>query len=328
VESLEFVQAWMVQQRWFVVGFLFVFGAVVGSFLNVVIHRLPHPDLSIVRPRSRCPRCDALVRWYDNIPLLSFALLRARCRGCGGAISWRYPLVELLTAGLAVALFLQLGPGLGLPLYFVFCASLVAISFIDLDHQIIPNEISLPGILAGFGVSFLGYDGFWIESLIGIAVGGGGLLLLTMGWALIRGKWAMGMGDVKLLAMIGAWLGWRALLFVLLFASLQGVLAAVGLLIAGVAPQPPLPDEEDEEAEKERIRSERAAKLGAVAQPAVAEDEPVEAGEGELAEAEAPEEDEAVGFMGSAIPFGPFLSLAAIEYLFFGQLFFDWLSGR
>ncbi len=291
LSAVELFQFWAVTHRWMFAAGLFVLGTVVGSFLNVVIHRLPR-DQSIIKPRSRCPHCGETIRWYDNVPLVSFALLRARCRFCKQKISWRYPLVELLTGALLVAIFIRFGPTRALPIHFAFSAALVAVSFIDLDHRIIPNEISLPGILLGFGCSFLAREGFWVESLIGIGVGGGGLLLLSLAYALIRGREGMGMGDIKLLAMLGAWLGWRSLLFIVLFASLQGVAASVGLALAGVKLKPPLPEEWEIEQEQEEKK-----------------------------------EEQEVGFLSAAIPFGPFLALSAVEYLFLGQIFFDWVSG-
>ena len=224
---------------------VFLFGATLGSFLNVVIHRLPQSE-SIVKPRSRCPACEHEIRWYDNIPILSFFLLGRKCRDCGQPISFRYPLVEALTAGLALVLWMKFGLSKELVVHFGFTGMLIAITFIDIDHRIIPNEISLPGILIGFACSFL-WEGFWVDSLIGLLVGGGGLLLLSMLYSLIRGREGMGMGDVKLLAMLGAWLGWQCLIFVLLFASIQGVLLAAILWIGGVKLKPPLPEEWEEE---------------------------------------------------------------------------------
>ena len=326
MEGIEQIQALMVEHRWPVAGALFFFGSMVGSFLNVVIHRLPDDEQSIVKPRSRCPACGQTIRWYDNIPILSFLILRARCRACSAHISWRYPLVEALTGFLLVALFFQFGPTRAVPIHFAFTAALVAISFIDFDLRIIPNEISLPGILVGFGCSFLAREGFWIESLIGAAVGGGGLLLISLAFQLIRGKEGMGMGDVKLLGMLGAWLGWRSLLFIVMWASLQGVAVTVVLwLIPGVKLQAPLPEEwEEEEArEKQREREREEERLKASPEGT----EGIEA-ENKEKEEEEEEEEEEVGFMGAAIPFGPFLALAAVEYLFFGQIFFDWLAGR
>jgi leader peptidase (prepilin peptidase)/N-methyltransferase len=319
VDGVEQVQYWLWQNRVGVSFGLFVLGAVVGSFLNVVIVRLPDPQQSIIKPRSRCPRCGRPIRWFENIPLLSFALLRGRCRGCAEPIGWRYPLVEALTGGLLVALFWQFGPTLALPVHFAFSAALVAIAFIDIDHRIIPNEISLPGILIGFGLSFLGREGFWVDSLIGIAAGGGSLLLLSLVYALIRGREGMGMGDVKLLAMLGAWLGWRSLLFIVLFASLQGVLVTVGMALAGVKLKPPLPEEWE-------LEEQAAAGPDPAASGEASADSSAEASG--LAKAEAVEQEEDVGFFGAAIPFGPFMALAAVEYLFLGQWFFDLIAGR
>ncbi len=274
-----------------------VFGAVVGSFLNVVIYRLPIEDRSIVRPRSSCPACGALISWYDNIPIVSFLLLRARCRSCRAHISLRYPLVEALTGGLLVLLWWRFGLSVALAVHFVFSAALVAITFIDIDHRIIPNQISLPGIVIAFGCSFL-WEGFWKDSLIGLLVGGGGLLLLSGGYSLIRKREGMGMGDVKLLAMLGAWLGWQCLLFVLLFASVQGVMASIVMLLSGVKLKPPLPEEWEEEAETPD------------------------------AETEEKKEEEETAFLAAAIPFGPFLALAAVEYLFLGSWFYALIRGQ
>jgi leader peptidase (prepilin peptidase)/N-methyltransferase len=271
---------------------VFLFGATLGSFLNVVIHRLPR-DESIVKPRSKCPACDHAIRWYDNIPVLSFFILGRKCRDCGQPISWRYPLVEALTAGLALALWFKFGLSKELVVHFGFTGMLIAITFIDIDHRIIPNQISLPGILIGFACSFLWGD-FWISSLIGLLVGGGGLLLLSLLYSLIRGREGMGMGDVKLLAMLGAWLGWQCLLFILLFASVQGVLLALILWISGVKLKPPLPEEWEEEEEE------------------VSKD----AGE-----------EPAPSFLLAAIPFGPFLAISAVEYLFLAEWFYGLMRG-
>jgi leader peptidase (prepilin peptidase)/N-methyltransferase len=278
---------------------VFLFGATVGSFLNVVILRLPE-DRSIVRPRSRCPGCGHAISWYDNIPILSFFLLKTRCRGCGQPISWRYPLVELLTALIALALWWRFDLSKELAVHFAFSAALIAVTFIDIDHRIIPNEISLPGILIAFGCSFM-WEGHWKDSLIGLLAGGGGLLVLSLFYSLIRGREGMGMGDVKLLAMLGAWLGWQCLLFILLFASVQGVLASVIMLTAGVKLKPPLPEEW--EGEEQRDRPDGDAESGT--------EEP----------------QEAVGFMVSAIPFGPFLALSAVEYLFLAEWFYGLIRG-
>jgi leader peptidase (prepilin peptidase)/N-methyltransferase len=205
-------------------------GCCIGSFLNVCIYRLPQ-DLSIVSPRSFCPRCRTPVRGYDNIPLLSYLLLRGKCRSCGNIISWRYPLVEALTGGLAVALFLKYGLTISFFALFPFTAALVVITFIDLDHRIIPDVISLPGIVVGFGLSFLLPDPSWKESLIGLLAGGGSLYLVAVAYETLTKREGMGGGDVKLLAMIGAWLGWKAVLFTLFFGSLSGTLIGGGAML-------------------------------------------------------------------------------------------------
>ena len=211
--------------------FAFVLGAVVGSFLNVCIYRLPNEE-SVVFPPSHCPNCDYQIRWYDNLPLLSYLFLKGKCRSCGTGISPQYPVVELLNGLLSLALFLRFGPGLIFAVLFVFCSSLVVITFIDLEHQIIPDTITLPGIVIGFIVSFFIPQLGWINSLIGIAAGGGSLLLIAQGYELIAKKEGMGGGDVKLLAMMGAFLGWKAILFIIFSASMRGSVIGVSVMMA------------------------------------------------------------------------------------------------
>jgi leader peptidase (prepilin peptidase) / N-methyltransferase len=211
----------------FFVVFFAAFGLIVGSFLNVCIYRLP-ADESVVHPRSRCPRCGTTIAWYDNLPLVSWALLRARCRGCSTPISARYPLVELLTGGLAILAVARFGLEPLTIALFVFTAALVLITFIDIDHRFIPDEVSLPGIVVGLGVSLLpGGIGLWNASL-GALLGGGILFLVAWGYERMTGREGMGYGDVKLLAMIGAFLGWQAIPAVIVIASLTG--SVVGLL--------------------------------------------------------------------------------------------------
>lgn len=210
--------------------FAFLFGAVVGSFLNVCICRLPEGK-SVVFPPSACPGCGSQIRWYDNIPIVSFLLLRARCRSCKAPISWRYPLVEALNGGLTLLLFLKFGPSLAFLALLIFCSSLVVITFIDLDHQIIPDEISLPGIVIGFAFSFfLPWNG-WLNSIFGILLGGGSLFLVAWGYERLTGKEGMGGGDIKLLAMMGAFLGWRSILFIVFSASLVGSVIGVSAMV-------------------------------------------------------------------------------------------------
>src|SRR3989304_3174858 len=173
----------------------FIFGAVVGSFLNVCIARIPNGE-SVVHPPSHCPKCKSPIAFYDNIPLLSYLVLRARCRACRERISPRYFLVELLTAALAVALFYKFALGPAFFVSFIFVAALLAISFIDLDVRIVPDVISLPGIVLGLLCSVLGYYFFYdpaeiiptpFSSLIGILVGGGFLLALAWAYEAVTG---------------------------------------------------------------------------------------------------------------------------------------------
>jgi leader peptidase (prepilin peptidase)/N-methyltransferase len=204
----------------------FVLGACIGSFLNVCIYRLP-ADESVVHPRSRCPRCGTLIAWYDNLPLVSWALLRARCRGCSTPISVRYPLVEALTGGLAILALARFGPAPLTVAVFVFTAALVLITFIDLDHRFIPDEVSLPGILVGLGVSLLPGGIGLRDAALGAAAGGGILWLVAWGYERLTGREGMGYGDVKLVAMIGAFLGWQAIPAVIIIASLTGSVAGL-----------------------------------------------------------------------------------------------------
>lgn len=209
----------------------FVFGALVGSFLNVAIIRLPAAEKSVVFPPSHCPHCKGKIRWHDNIPLLSFMLLRRRCRHCSSLISWQYPLVEFSMALLAALLYLQFSFTIPFIIYFVFCAALTVIIFIDYHHQIIPDVISLPGIVAGFACSFLNPMLTWYASALGILLGGGSLYVIAGGYYLITKRVGMGGGDIKLLAMIGAFLGWQSLLFVIFSSSLLGSIIGIGAMI-------------------------------------------------------------------------------------------------
>jgi len=210
--------------------FAFILGTVVGSFLNVCICRLPEGK-SIVSPPSACPKCGHQIRWYENIPIISFLVLRAKCRSCSLPISWRYPLVEALNGLLTLLLFLKFGVSLSFLALFIFCSSLVVITFIDLDHQIIPDEISLPGIVIGFLFAiFLPWNG-WFNSLLGILLGGGSLFLVAWGYEKLTGKEGMGGGDIKLLAMMGAFLGWRSVLFIIFAASLIGSVIGITAML-------------------------------------------------------------------------------------------------
>jgi leader peptidase (prepilin peptidase)/N-methyltransferase len=207
---------------------LFIFGICIGSFLNVCIYRLPHSK-SIVYPPSACPGCDTPIRSYDNIPILSFLLLRGKCRTCKTVISIRYPLVELMVGLFAVCAYLKFGLTLEALIIYIFIASLVVITFIDIDYRIIPDAISLPGIPIGFAASFFLPAITYKESLAGILVGGGSLLLVAWVYSLITKKEGMGGGDIKLLAMIGAFVGWKGVLLTIFLSSAIGTLC--GLLV-------------------------------------------------------------------------------------------------
>jgi leader peptidase (prepilin peptidase)/N-methyltransferase len=204
-----------------------LFGFAVGSFLNVLIARLPE-GRSIVRPGSACPRCGAPIAWFDNIPVMSWLLLGARCRQCREPISWRYPAVEALTAMLFALAFLRRGWGPDLPVVLALIAALIAITGIDLDHQIIPDVITLPGIATGFLLALLPGGLSWLDSLIGMLAGGGIFFLI-----ILASRGGMGGGDMKLGAMLGAFLGWKLALVGFMIAALAGGVFAILLLALG-----------------------------------------------------------------------------------------------
>ncbi len=240
-------------------------GAVVGSFLNVVIHRLPLGQ-SLVHPPSHCPRCGARVRPHHNLPVIGWLLLGGRCRDCREPISPRYPLVEALTAVLAAGWWARAESALAFGVYFVFLAGLVAVTFIDLDHKIIPDSLSLGGVVLGMAASFLLPLG-WKDSLVGAAAGGGILAAVAYGYEAVTGREGMGFGDVKLLAAIGAFLGWQAVLFTVFVSSVTGSVVGLAAIAMG----------------GRDLRFE--------------------------------------------VPFGPFLALGAVVYLFFGPELVRWYFG-
>ena len=210
--------------------FSIIFGAMVGSFLNVCIYRLPKEE-SIIWPRSHCPACKKMIRFYDNIPLISYLLLRGRCRYCKGPISLQYPLVEGVTALSSLFLIIKFGPSLSYLFYFAFVAALIAITVIDLYHQIIPDGISLPGIGVGLLASLVIPQITFFNSLMGILLGGGSLFLVATLYEWIFKREGMGGGDVKLLAMIGAFLGWKAVILTILLSSLIGSITGILIMI-------------------------------------------------------------------------------------------------
>lgn len=217
----------------------FLFGACIGSFLNVCIHRIPR-ELSIVRPGSHCPQCQAPIAWYDNIPLASWVLLRARCRRCGTHISARYFVVELLTALLFFGIAWRHGFDVRTPVYCVAASGLVLATFVDLDEMYIPDRVSLGGIALGLVLGPLApslHDaatawGGLKEAAIGAAAGSGLLGFVALAGEKIFKKEAMGMGDVKLVGAIGALMGWPAVVFTFFFSSLFGAIAGLAMIAA------------------------------------------------------------------------------------------------
>ncbi|HJY27627.1 MAG TPA: prepilin peptidase [Pyrinomonadaceae bacterium] len=232
-----------------------VFGAIVGSFLNVVVHRVPLEE-SIVFPNSRCPSCGAAIAFYDNIPVLSYIVLGAKCRRCKEHISFRYPAVELLTAALFVGVAWHDGLSAALPFDLVFASALLALVFIDAEHMILPNVITYPGIVfavvARVVIPYLGatphFDDLpslsqgalaglpvWVISLVGAVIGallgGGSLWLMGWTWEKLRGIEAMGLGDVKMMFMVGAYLGWRLTILTIFVGVFSGSIIGIFLMV-------------------------------------------------------------------------------------------------
>lgn len=208
--------------------FLFLTGLVIGSFLNVCIHRLPLKQ-SVVHPGSRCPGCGYALRWYDNIPVVSYALLRGRCRSCARRISIQYPIIEIVTAVVFLLHWHAFGPTIMLPLRLVFACALIVLFMIDLEHQILPDVITLPGIVVGVACSLFLPPGP-LMSVLGVLLGGGLLWAIAEAWLRLRKVDAMGFGDVKMLAMVGAWLGVKMVLVTFVLSSMMGGLIGVALI--------------------------------------------------------------------------------------------------
>jgi len=238
-------------------------GAIVGSFLNVCVYRIPR-SLSIVFPGSQCPNCKTHIAFYDNIPILSYLILKGKCRHCHAHISIKYPLVEAMNAVLYLGIFLKFGLSFTTLVYFIFVSILIVVSFIDFGFRIIPDGLSFSGIVLGFLSSLFILQITWLQSLLGILIGGGLLLAVALTYEKITHKEGMGGGDVKLLAMIGAFTGWQGIPFVILVSSFVG--AIVGIIFI--------------------ILTKKDTKF--------------------------------------AIPFGPFLSFAAILYIFLGPKLIRW----
>jgi leader peptidase (prepilin peptidase)/N-methyltransferase len=243
---------------------IFIFGICIGSFMNVCIYRLP-ASKSIINPaRSICPNCGNIIKFYDNIPILSYLWLKGKCRHCSSPIAFRYPLVELAGGFFALCAYFKFGITIEAFVYYALISSLLVITFIDIDHQIIPDVITFPGIPIFFFASFTLTAVTCKDSLLGILAGGGSLLLIAVTYNLLTKKEGMGGGDIKLLAMIGAAIGWKGVLFTIFIGSTIGTLVGIILM----------------------LRTRRGLKL--------------------------------------AIPFGPFLSMGAIIYIFFGSSIINW----
>lgn len=210
-----------------------VFGALIGSFLNVCIHRLPRRE-SIAWPGSHCPTCAQAIAWYDNIPLLSYLILRGRCRHCAVRIPIRYPVIEVLNSMGYVALLWFFGPGWPTVAYGLLYSALLVVAGTDLSHKIIPNAITFPGIAVGLLSAATVLPLGFVNGLIGLLVGGGILWLLAWASPYLFGKEGMGGGDIKLLAMIGAFLGWKPALMTIMVGSFLGSLVGISLIAARV----------------------------------------------------------------------------------------------
>jgi leader peptidase (prepilin peptidase)/N-methyltransferase len=277
-------------------------GACAGSFLNVVIARVP-AGRSIVSPPSSCPKCGQRIKWHDNVPLLSWLLLRGKCRSCGQPISARYPLVELLTALLVFAVWRRFGAVPAALGYSAFVCALVALTYIDVDTWLLPHQITWPLLAIGLASPLWNAELGWSDAAIGAAAGFAVFAAVALFGEKVLKRETMGWGDVWLLAAIGAWLGWRALFPVVLLSALQGSLVGIVLLLLGRGP-----------AEKEQQA--RAAEAAANAHAAPPADVPP----GVSATAvDVPAADEDWVPPPHAVPFGPFLALGALEVLLAGE---------
>jgi len=212
---------------------IFILGLMVGSFSNVCIYRIPRNE-SIIYPASHCPNCYSKIKPVDNIPLLSYILIKGRCRNCKSKISIQYPIVELLTGLTYLIIYLIYGLSIQSLIYIILSSALIIIAFIDLNEQIVPDVISLPGIVIGFILSFFVPYISFVNSALGVLVGGGIILIIGLAGSVIFKKEAMGGGDVKLAAMVGAFLGWRYIIISLFLGFFLGALAGIFLILSKV----------------------------------------------------------------------------------------------
>ena len=276
----------------FLSAFAFILGAMVGSFLNVCVYRIP-AGLSVVRPASRCPKCEQGIAWYDNIPIVSWLILGAKCRNCKTDISWQYPLVEAITGLLFFLVFWRFQLTLATPVYMLLAASLVLVTFVDLTDWTIPNEVTFPGIPLGVvlsivamfypdsGLIVLGpFKEAVFNSLLGVLVGGGILYALDKASLILLKKPGMGFGDVKLNAMLGAFFGVYGAVLVIILAAFVGSFIGIGLML---------------------YTKGREVEMG-----------------------EEGEEHKA----GHYLPFGPYLALGGVIVMFIGPQIIDWYFSR
>ena len=215
--------------RAWIASFGVIFGLIIGSFLNAVIYRLPR-GVSISKPRSFCPKCESLIPWYRNIPVISWIMLGGRCGDCRERISIRYPLVELAVAVLFGAVVYRWGISWSTLSSMIFGCAMLLLALVDYDFKLLPNVITLPGTAIGFALSFVDPRVAWIDSAIGIVVGGGLLYLTAWLYLKLRGLQGMGMGDVKMIAMIGGFVGWQGALLTIFLGSLFGSVVGVSLM--------------------------------------------------------------------------------------------------
>lgn len=212
---------------YFVLVMAFILGSVIGSFLNVCIYRLPREE-SIVFPVSHCPKCDRAIAPYDNIPILSFLILRGKCRHCREPISWQYPLVEALNGVFYLFTFYWFGLSWLTLIYALFISAMLVVAIVDFQHKIIPDEISIGGIPVGLALAILILPLSWIDSLLGILIGGGILFAVSRIWLIVFKEEGMGDGDIKLMAMVGAFLGWKIAILIIILGSFVG--SVVGII--------------------------------------------------------------------------------------------------
>jgi len=302
-----------------VVAFVLLFGALVGSFLNVVIARVPSGE-SIVRPRSRCPACRTPIAWFDNVPVVSWLVLRGRCRSCRAAIPVRYPLVELLGAGAAYLAWWRHGLSPAAAAELAFALLLVALSFIDLDTWLLPHALTIPLLVLGLGANAVGIGAApsLASSALGAVIGFASFALVSLAGARLLRREALGFGDVILLAALGAWLGALALVPIVLLSSIQG--SVIGLVLIALGKGEP-GREAPREAEPASFPS--ANPSTTTPTPSTTAPTPITA----------PTDDRPPGTSAAvsladedwvpprnAIPFGPFLALAALEWLYLGDV--------